>query len=355
MARRPNDDIATRLDEIAALLDGQAANRYRVRANQRAAATLRQLAVPGVTDSGNTRRGRSRSASWYWATARSHDPRHCGPRLLPVLERLRGESDAIRLFASVPGIGYRQAARLHDELGLDTLQELEAAAHDGRLEEVAGFGSKRLTGIRDTLARRLGRIAKDGGADAEQTCPPVRELLDVDSEYLRNARDGELPLITPRRFNPARAAWLPILHTKRGGHHYTALFSNTARAHRLGKTHDWVVLYGDDGPREHQWTITSAFGPMRGRRIVTGRERNAPCCTTRRLHLRSRQHDRIVLVDPAADRFTFGSPLGLGQTVSFTRHHGELGSTHGVTHPVSFLRESSMKRRTDHADHRDHT
>jgi putative hydrolase len=191
----------------------------------------------------------------------------------PVLERLRGESDAIRLFASVPGIGYRLAARLHDELGLDTLQELEAAAHDGRLEEVAGFGSKRLTGIRDTLARRLGRVANDGGSDAEQTAPPVRELLDVDSEYLRKARDGELPLITPRRFNPARAAWLPILHTERGGHHYTALFSNTARAHRLGKTHDWVVLYGDDGPREHQWTIiTSAFGPMRGRRIVRGRE-----------------------------------------------------------------------------------
>jgi DNA polymerase (family X) len=52
-------------------------------------------------------------------------------------------------------------------------------------------------------------------------------LLDVDSEYLRKARDGELPIITPRRFNPARAAWLPILHTERGGHHYTALFSNT--------------------------------------------------------------------------------------------------------------------------------
>lgn len=273
MARRPNDDIATRLDEIAALLDGQAANRYRVRAYRRAAATLRQLAVPA-----------SQILATHGVAGLDRLP-GIGPRLArtirdivvhgysPVLERLRGESDAIRLFASVPGIGNRLAARLHDELGLDTLQELEAAAHDGRLEEVAGFGSKRLTGIRATLALRLGRIAKDGGADAEQTGPPVRELLDVDSEYLRKARDGELPLITPRRFNPARAAWLPILHTQRGGHHYTALFSNTAQAHRLGKTRDWVVLYGDDGPREHQWTIiTSALGPMRGRRIVRGRE-----------------------------------------------------------------------------------
>src|ERR1019366_6639811 len=70
-----------------------------------------------------------------------------------------------------------------------------------------------------------------------------------------------------------RAAWLPILHTERGGRHYTALFSNTAHAHHLGKTHDWVVLYCDDGPREHQWTIiTAGFGPLQGRRIARGRE-----------------------------------------------------------------------------------
>ncbi len=273
MTRRPNDDIANRLEEIAALLDTQGANPYRVRAYRRAAATLRQLAVPAVqilaTD-GTT--GLDRLPG-------------IGPRLArtirdivvhgysPVLERLRGESDTVRLFASVPGIGRQLAARVHDELGLDTLQQLEAAAHDGRLEQIAGFGPKRLTGIRNTLALRLGRVAKDGHSD-DHALPPVAELLDVDSEYLQKARAGELRLITPRRFNPEQVAWLPILHTERRGHHYTALFSNTGRAHRLGTTHDWVVLYcDDDGPREHQWTIiTSTFGPLRGRRIVRGRE-----------------------------------------------------------------------------------
>jgi hypothetical protein len=52
--------------------------------------------------------------------------------------------------------------------------------------------------------------------------------------------------------------------------------SDIARAHffqSAWEPTDWVVLYGDDGPREHRWTIiTSAFGPMRGRRIVRGRE-----------------------------------------------------------------------------------
>ncbi len=172
----------------------------------------------------------------------------------------------------MPGIGYRLAARLHDELGLDTLQQLEAAAHDGRLEQIAGFGPKRLTGIRNTLGAQFGRIAKIGRAE-DHAPPPISELLDVDREYLSKAGTGELRLIAPRRFNPEQVAWLPILHTERGGRHYTAMFSNTAHAHRLGKTHDWVVIYGDDGPTEHPWTIiTSSFGALRGRRIIRGRE-----------------------------------------------------------------------------------
>jgi putative hydrolase len=68
-------------------------------------------------------------------------------------------------------------------------------------------------------------------------------------------------------------AWLPILHTSRKERHYTALFSNTARAHELRKTHDWVVLFCDDGTRENRYMVmTSEFGPLSGRRIVPGRD-----------------------------------------------------------------------------------
>ncbi len=274
MTRRPNDDIANRLEEIAALLEAQGANPFRVRAYRRAAATLGQLAVPAAQIlAAHGTGGLDRLPGIGSRLARTiRDIVVHG--YSPVLERLRGESDAVRLFASVPGIGARLAARVHEELGLDTLQQLEAAAHDGRLEQIAGFGPKRLTGIRNTLALRLGRVAKDRHSDDDHTLPPVAELLDVDREYLKKARAGELRLIAPRRFNPEQTAWLPILHTERAGRHYTALFSNTARAHHLGKTHDWVVVYcEDDGPREHQWTtITSTFGPLRGRRIVRGRE-----------------------------------------------------------------------------------
>jgi hypothetical protein len=187
-----------------------------------------------------------------------------------MLDRLRGEADPLALLASVPGIGRVLAERLHDELGLETLADLETAAHDGRLETIAGFGAKRLAGIRDSLAQRLGRVRVPPTID---TPPRVAELLDVDREYREKAAAGQLQRIAPRRFNPSGEAWLPVLHTRRGTRRYTALFSNTARAHRAGKTRDWVVLYSDNGVGEGRHTvITAAFGPLRGRRVVAGRE-----------------------------------------------------------------------------------
>jgi putative hydrolase len=98
-------------------------------------------------------------------------------------------------------------------------------------------------------------------------------VLDVDREYLDKATANALPTITPRRFNPAKEPWLPILHTERGERHYTAMFSNTARAHALAKTSDWVVIYCDGGRAEQQFTvITAQRGALAGRRIVRGRE-----------------------------------------------------------------------------------
>jgi hypothetical protein len=120
-------------------------------------------------------------------------------------------------------------------------------------------------------------------AEPEIRAPGVDVLLDVDREYREKAAAGRLPLITPRRFNPQRKAWLPVLHAQRGPWSFTALFSNTARAHELGKTHDWVVLYFyDDHHREEQHTVvTETRGPLAGRRVVRGLEAACRACYER--------------------------------------------------------------------------
>ena len=288
MASEMNLKIARRFDEVAALLEEQAANPFRVRAYRRAAEILRRLerpveeilaregiagldALPGIGPS------LARSIRDIAQTGR-----------LPMLARLRGASDPEEILRTVPGIGRATADRLHHDLGIGTLEELEQAAHDGRLATFAGFGPKRIAAIMDTLESRLGRVRRgaagarrgeraSGGrgatAPAAESLPPIAEILDVDREYRTRAKAGELRRIAPRRFNPEGEAWLPILHSTREERHYTALFSNTARAHELGKTGDWVVLYVDEGDGERQCTvITSARGPLRGKRIVRGRE-----------------------------------------------------------------------------------
>jgi DNA polymerase (family 10) len=267
-----NTEIARRLEEVAWLLTEQGANPYRVQAYRHAAETVRRLDRPVtelVQHEGTA--GLRRLPGIGESLARSIRELVLTGRL-PILDRLRGEVDPVSLLASVPGIGTVLAERLHHDLGIDTLEELEAAAHDGRLTNIAGIGEKRLAGIRDSLATRLGRVRGPVRLPAA-TEPPVAELLDVDHEYREKAAAGQLRRIAPRRFNPSGEAWLPVLHTQRGERHYTVLFSNTARAHQLGKTHDWVVLYYDGGHGERQCTVmTSQRGPLTGKRIVRGRE-----------------------------------------------------------------------------------
>jgi hypothetical protein len=85
----------------------------------------------------------------------------------------------------------------------------------------------------------------------------------------------ELRRIAPRRFNPGGEAWLPVLHATRDGWSFTALFANTAQAHRLHRSGDWVVVYYRQPGRDEQRTtiVTENLGPLRGRRVVRGRER----------------------------------------------------------------------------------
>lgn len=267
-----NDGIATRLEEAAQLLREQGANIFRVRAYERAATTVRALGRPvsELISAGGAAALSELPGLGDHLSRGIHQLATAGR--LPILDRLRGDVDPIEVLASVPGIGEITARRIHDTLDINTLEELETAAHDGRLAHTLGFGVKRLAGIRDALAGRLGRF-RGAASDARQDMASVAEILDVDAQYRREAQQGKLKLIAPRRFNPGGKAWLPVLHTQRGDRHYTALFSNTARAHELHRTDDWVVLYHDGSSGERQCTvITATHGPMAGKRIVRGRE-----------------------------------------------------------------------------------
>ncbi|MDX2008405.1 MAG: helix-hairpin-helix domain-containing protein [Meiothermus sp.] len=271
MKENLNTGIASRLDEVAILLEQQGASLFRVRAYHNAAQTLRGLnrSVDEILKSEGLE-GLEKLPAVGTSLARSIRSLVQSGNL-PLLERLRGEGDPEKALQTVPGIGPKLAELLHDELGIESLEHLEQAAYDGRLRNLAGFGEKRLAGIRDLLAQRLGRLRQRQVSNRRH--PGVEELLEIDRDYREKSEAGVLRNITPRRFNPKAEAWLPIFHTHRGGYAYTALYSNTARAHALGTTRDWVVIYCDDGSGEQAYTvITAQYGKLKGQRIVRGRE-----------------------------------------------------------------------------------
>jgi len=268
-----NQQIAIKLAQAADLLEQQGANPFRVSAYRRASETVSRLARDiGELAQAEGTDGLVRLPGIGTGIAAAIQEL-LGTGRWVQLERLRGTLDPAQLFRTVPGIGPKLAEQIHDSLHIDTLEGLEAAAYDGRLEGVPGMGMRRVTAIRNALAQLLGRTRRPV-RPASAAEPEIAVLLAVDREYRERAEQGALPLIAPRRFNPEGRASLPVLHAERGDWHFTLMYSNTARAHELNRTRDWVVVYFYDNHHEEgQCTIvTETRGPLTGLRVVRGRE-----------------------------------------------------------------------------------
>jgi DNA polymerase (family X) len=276
-ATAENQTVADMLREAADLLDAQGANRFRVAAYRKAGDTIGDLTenlralferdgrdgldrLPAVGE-GISATIAEILITGHWAQ----------------LDRLRGEVDAVQLFRTIPGVGSQTAEQLHDELGVDTLEALEVAALKGQLQRVPGIGPRRAAAIRAALTQLLDRTrslrSRRTRVDTQQA-PPIDMLLEVDHEYRTKATAGKLPAIAPRRFNPSGEKTLPVLHARRGEWHFTALYSNTAKAHELGRERDWVVIYSyDNDHAERQNTaVTETRGSLAGKRVIRGRE-----------------------------------------------------------------------------------
>jgi hypothetical protein len=272
MPETTNALVVTRLREVADLLEQQGANAFRVSAYRRATSTVLALeddlieiytrggldaltALPGIGISiASAIQEMIRTGRWG------------------QLERLRGLAEPEVLFQSIPGVGKSLARQLHQILEVDTLEALEVAAHDERLETVPGVGPRRSAMIRASLADILRQGRPRLPVPSRE--PSVDLLLDVDRNYRAQAQSDRLPRIAPRRFNPAGEAWLPVLHAERDSWQFTALYSNTARAHELGRVRDWVVIYfhTDVDVEDQRAVVTETRGPLEEKRVVRGLE-----------------------------------------------------------------------------------
>lgn len=278
-----NAEIAEALEQISSLLEVQGASTFRVKAYINGANTLRDLKTPvyEVLDSEGVKGlealpgiGKSIASiiSELFSTGR-----------IALLERLEGQASPEELFETVPGIGEKTAHRIHETLGIETLEELELAAHDGTLEKVSGLGRRKIQGIRDALTVMLSRSSRRRARrlrwleremkELKLLKPDVALLLEIDLDYREKAARGSLRKIAPKRFNPSGEKWLPIYHTDKNGWSFSAVFSNSPLAHKLGRIMDWVIIYYDKDGEEDQCTVVTEWqGRLRGKRVIRGRE-----------------------------------------------------------------------------------
>lgn len=267
-----NRELAAVMREMADRLQRAGESPFRVAAYRRAAATFircKQDLNEILNDEGEAGLRKLQGIGVSLAKATAALLRR---GKFPKLERMRRIDSGEKLFQTLPGVGPELAKRVEETLGAKTLDEVYAAAWDGRLRRVPGLGNKRLRAIRESLASRLQADVPPPSTLPDHE-PPIAELLALDAEYLQQSGKNRLPRAIPRQFNPTGRAWLPILRTTRGPRCYTVRFANTARTHETGHLGDWVIITCDTKQWYGQWTvITAQQGDLRGRRIVMHRE-----------------------------------------------------------------------------------
>ena len=158
----------------------------------------------------------------------------------------------------IPGVGERLAGLIAEYVTSGKMDLLETLRKEVPAEDLAkAQGAKK----EHAPARNAPHI-------------PVELVLEMDAEYREKAAARKLKMIAPRLLNPEKKAWLPLLAATRKGWKFTIMFSNTATAHKLGKTNDWVVVYYESGKGENQCTVvTELRGAMKGKRVIRGREK----------------------------------------------------------------------------------
>ncbi|MFB6262558.1 MAG: DNA polymerase/3'-5' exonuclease PolX [Bradymonadaceae bacterium] len=170
-----NSDVAAMFEEIADLLEIQGANRFRVRSYRDAAQT-----VSGMSrDVGDMVREDEdlTELSGIGDSLAGKIVEFVEEGEVEKLEELRDDvPSGLREMMKVEGLGPKRTAKLWETLKVDSLDELETAAEEGRIQEVDGFGEKSEQNILEGIARA--RQSDDERTRIDRAEERVEALLD---------------------------------------------------------------------------------------------------------------------------------------------------------------------------------
>ncbi len=171
-----NIEIAAVLREMADLLEINGENPFRVRAYRNAVRTVESHAVPlrklveegaDLTELPAIGKGMAENIEEIVRTGTLGDLQRLAERVPESLVEL------MRL----PGVGPKKARRLWENLGVESIADLEQAAREGRVAELSGFGLKTQERILEGIARYRTQSKRFLLAEVDELVPPVLERL----------------------------------------------------------------------------------------------------------------------------------------------------------------------------------
>src|SRR5436190_20822840 len=132
--------MAAALDELGDLYELDGAIVHRVVAYRNAAKVIRESPV---SVAGLVREGRVTELPGIGRTLEEKLVAMLETGTTPAAEKLRAKFPAgLVAMTKLEGLGPKRARRLHEELGIDSLDALREAASGGRIRELKGFGEK---------------------------------------------------------------------------------------------------------------------------------------------------------------------------------------------------------------------
>jgi DNA polymerase (family 10) len=157
MAELTNAQIAAAFDELGDLYELDGAVQYRVIAYRTAARTVRDSSVSVM---GLVRAGRVTELPGIGKTLEEKLIALDETGDIPAAAKMRAKfPPGLIAVMHLPGFGPKRARRLYEELGVDSLDALRAAAEQGQIRTLRGLGAR----VEENLLRVLSEQEADGG------------------------------------------------------------------------------------------------------------------------------------------------------------------------------------------------